>query len=380
MSKVNLTKRVKVGGKDRYCPVAVAGNGRIKPEWVVVDGAEVRAPGGSYYIDWTQDSKRRREAVGTNATVAANRRVRKEAELRAQAQGIVLASEEQDGPLTPLIEAVAEYLEDVRLSKKPKTLAAYTTSTEYFQESCRKQYVEQIERRDMLQYAAYLRDEKELAPRTCWNKFNNVMSFLKIHKLNDIVNKNDWPKFTQQEVDIYEQEDLNILYASCTPHEMLWWNFFLMTGEREQEVIYTSWRDINLVQGTVSVRHKPEYGWTPKAYKEREIPLSDKLHKALTAIRPKNPGSALVFPTESGKPKMDFLHCLKACARRAGLSEDQFYLHKFRATFATWNLWEGVDLRTVQQWLGHADLESTMRYLKPSRGQAVRDKMNATFA
>jgi site-specific recombinase XerD len=39
-----------------------------------------------------------------------------------------------------------------------------------------------------------------------------------------------------------------------------------------------------------------------------------------------------------------------------------------------------VDLRTVQQWLGHKDLESTMRYLKPSRSQQTRDKVNEIFA
>jgi integrase/recombinase XerD len=49
------------------------------------------------------------------------------------------------------------------------------------------------------------------------------------------------------------------------------------------------------------------------------------------------------------------------------------------ATFATWSLWAGVDLRTVQQWLGHSDMESTMRYLKPSRSQHVRDKVNEIF-
>jgi hypothetical protein len=45
----------------------------------------------------------------------------------------------------------------------------------------------------MLQYAAFLRDEKEQAPRSCWNKFSNVMSFLKANKIRDIVGKNDWP-------------------------------------------------------------------------------------------------------------------------------------------------------------------------------------------
>jgi hypothetical protein len=52
---------------------------------------------------------------------------------------------------------------------------------------------------------------------------------------------------------------------------------------------------------------------------------------------------------------------------------------RLRATFATWHLWAGVDLCTVQQWLGHSDMESTMRYLKPSRSQATRAKFNATF-
>jgi hypothetical protein len=40
----------------------------------------------------------------------------------------------------------------------------------------------------------------------------------------------------------------------------------------------------------------------------------------------------------------------------------------------------GVGLRTVQQWLGHSDMESTMRYLKPSRSQKVREKVNEIFA
>jgi len=29
--------------------------------------------------------------------------------------------------------------------------------------------------------------------------------------------------------------------------------------------------------------------------------------------------------------------------------------------------------------MGHTDIESTMRYLKPNRSQAVRDKVNVMF-
>jgi site-specific recombinase XerD len=88
----------------------------------------------------------------------------------------------------------------------------------------------------------------------------------------------------------------------------------------------------------------------------------------------------LIFPTNSGNPQHNFLTVLKAVAKRAELDPGDCWLHKFRATFAKWHLWSGVDLRTVQQWLGHSDLESTMRYLKPSREEKVRLKVNETFA
>jgi integrase/recombinase XerD len=57
---------------------------------------------------------------------------------------------------------------------------------------------------------------------------------------------------------MYEREDLDILFAVCDQQEKLWFEFFLMTGMREQEVKHSSWDDINLTRGTVTVRYKPE--------------------------------------------------------------------------------------------------------------------------
>jgi integrase len=148
--------------------------------------------------------------------------------------------------------------------------------------------------------------------------------------------------------------------------------------------MYTYWSDINFKASTVRVSYKPDRGWTPKAYKEREIPIPDHLVESLRAWRKStakkaNKTCALVFPTAGSNPKLNFLDDLKACAERAELDKDNFWLHKFRATFATRCLWAGVDLRTVQNWLGHSDMESTMRYLKPSRSPEVRDKVNEIF-
>jgi integrase/recombinase XerD len=118
-----------------------------------------------------------------------------------------------------------------------------------------------------------------------------------------------------------------------------------------------------------------------EAYKEREIPIPEKLVVSLQAAKTaRDKACTLAFPTAGCRPKLDFLDCLKACAERAKLKKEDFWLHKFRATFATWHLWAGVDLRTLQQLLGHSDIESTMRYLKPSRSQQVREKVNKIFA
>jgi len=101
-----------------------------------------------------------------------------------------------------------------------------------------------------------------------------------------------------------------------------------------------------------------------------------KLPAGLGEVVQRSRETARVFGFFVSNPKLDFLDCLKTCAERAELNEEDFWLHKFRSTFATRCLWAGVDLRTVQQWLGHSDIESTMRYLKPSRSEKVREKVN----
>jgi integrase/recombinase XerD len=378
--QVNLTKRVETPLGSRYCAVVLAANGRVRPDLVLVNGREERHREGSYYLEWREGKRRRRISVGKDAQDAEARRQRKEAELNALNNGVPVLPENGNGHRS-LAAAVSQFLEETELTKKPKTLAAYTVALNYFTGSCAKLYLHEIERKDLLKFSAFLRDEKEQSPRSVYNKFEIVMTFLKAQGIRGIVGKNDWPRYVEEEPEIYEQEELDALFKACDAAERLWFEFFLMTGMREQEVMYTYWTDIQLTRATVRVTHKPDRGWMPKAYKEREIPIPAKLVAKLKAQKARSEKTCdLVFPTSGCNPKLNFLDDLKAVAERAELNPENFWLHKFRATFATRHLWAGVDLRTVQAWMGHTDLESTMRYLKPNRSEAVRERVEATWA
>jgi hypothetical protein len=74
-------------------------------------------------------------SVGKDAADASARRQRTEAELNAMNNGASIVPEKGTGHRS-VAAAIAEYLEETTLTKKDKTLAAYTTALNYFTESC----------------------------------------------------------------------------------------------------------------------------------------------------------------------------------------------------------------------------------------------------
>jgi hypothetical protein len=60
--QVNITKRIDTPEGKLYCLVIISPNGRIKPDWVMVNDRQERHPEGTYYLDWNEAVKRRRMA------------------------------------------------------------------------------------------------------------------------------------------------------------------------------------------------------------------------------------------------------------------------------------------------------------------------------
>jgi hypothetical protein len=141
-------------------------------------------------------------------------------------------------PQLLLDAAMDAYLSEIKGSRKKKTHQAYSVALKYFYESTGNKPIEEITRTDLVKFSVFLREEKEQSPRSCWNKFSNVMSFLKHHDITGKslkIKAHDWPKFVEEEPEIYEQEMLDKFFAACDEEERLLFEFFQQTGMREQE-------------------------------------------------------------------------------------------------------------------------------------------------
>jgi hypothetical protein len=71
-----------------------------------------------------------------------------------------------------------------------------------------------------------------------YNKFENLMTFLKANGIRGLVGKNDWPRYTEEELEMYEKEELGKLFGACDAEERMWYEFFLMTGMRARGYVH----------------------------------------------------------------------------------------------------------------------------------------------
>src|ERR1017187_6566615 len=155
------------------------------------------------------------------------------------------------------------------------------------------------------------------------------------------------------------------LFPYTTLFRSVLFSTFLMTGLREQEVVHLVWTDINFDLRVVRVTAKPTLAFYPKRWEEREVPITVQLAELLRN-HPKRTDSQFVFPSRTGNREQHMLDRCKAVAARAELDAAKFDLKTFRSTYATRMLRSGFDVRTVQHWMGHKSLETTMRYLVPA--------------
>lgn len=365
MPRVNILKQVKAG--DRWRLVAIPKDRHGRSDWKAL-------PEGRYFVEWYEGGKRKRQAAGVTVSQAQEVARRRKHTLEAKALGLRTFEAEEKILKTPLHIAVKKYLELIEGLKKPNTHRKYRAVLDRFLDYFSgTKTAEGISAEDLNAFAVHLKKTHRLDNNSVIHNLVIVAQFLKKQGRAGLMRHLELPQRIETLPVEYTDQELKKFFGACSGEEKARYSTFLLTGFREQEVMYLFWEDINASLHTIRVTAKPELGFYPKRWEEREVPVPQQLIQLL-ASHPKRENCRFVFPSPRGHRELHMLDKAKAVATRAKLDPASFDLRKFRATYATRMLRAGFDVRTVQHWMGHKSLETTMRYLAPAKD--IQDKLD----
>jgi integrase/recombinase XerD len=166
-------------------------------------------------------------------------------------------------------------------------------------------------------------------------------------------------------IEITQKEDSYLNKRNLAMIELLYGS-----GLRISELLDLKVNDLHVNMGFINV--------IGKGNKERIVPIGSEAAKALKTYLEsarlylsKTP-TPTVFLNRFGKKmsRVGFYKILKALAIQANISKD-VSPHTLRHSFATHLIEEGVDLRFVQEMLGHSDVSTTEIYTHISKKQLI---------
>jgi len=134
-------------------------------------------------------------------------------------------------------------------------------------------------------------------------------------------------------------------------------------GLRASEICDLKLKDVNFSSASICIRGKGN--------KERIVPflgeVREKVREYMEKARPLKaiPGTDHLFLTRSGNKlrREDFWKIVQKRGKKAGIPVSRLHPHVLRHSFATHVLRRGMDLRTLQEMLGHSSIATTEKYL-----------------
>jgi len=176
------------------------------------------------------------------------------------------------------------------------------------------------------------------------------------------------PERSSNDIDVFTVDEVRrLVKAAASKQDAALYLTAAFTGLRRGELIALRWREIDIDNSVIRVRasYAARTVTVPKSGKVRSVPLAPEVAAALTKLRKRRHWKSdddLVFVGLAGEylDGSALRRRYLAALDKAGLRHFRF--HDLRHTFGT-RMIASADVRRVQEWLGHADIQTTMKYL-----------------
>ena len=318
--------------------------------------------GKSWYVDFYYEGKRYTEKVGKVAKSVA------EEKLDIKRSEVIRGEWKPKKVQVSFDKFKEEYLELTRGDKKPKSSLRDECSLKHLSKTFDSKLLSEINPLLIEKYKKTRREEgaepatinRELGclrhmfnMAIAWGKAQNYpfgfgknkVKFLKEPKGKDRILSED------EETRLLEAVRLTTKSQHFEPIIIT----ALNTGMRKGEILSLKWSNVDFKNGVIIVEGT-------KNGEIRKIPMNQKLTQALQNDKKVSKGE-YVF-SDNGEPYGDVKTGWWTVLRKARI--ENFRFHDLRHTFGSRLGMAGVDIRTIQELMGHKDIKMTMRYSHPT--------------
>jgi integrase len=197
--------------------------------------------------------------------------------------------------------------------------------------------------------------------------FRRAQTVYGLH-VNPLARMEKHPQHASGDIEVFVPEEVwALVRAAASERDGALFLTAAFTGLRMGELLALRWRDVDFAGSVVRVRGSFAAGQltTPKSGKVRAVPMAPDVASALAALGRRTDwvgDDDLVFAGDAGGylDGSALRRRYKAALAAAGLRSLRF--HDLRHTFGT-RMIAKADIRRVQEWMGHADVQTTMKYL-----------------
>jgi integrase/recombinase XerC len=222
----------------------------------------------------------------------------------------------------------------------------------------------EVEKIDVMEYLSSLA-KRELTGIARARKMSVIREYFRFLEGVGVISKSpttsiETPKREKNSRQVLRSDEYTkmLSLAGANPRDYAVLQVFLQTGIRVSELANLTREDIDFIKPAITVRGKGSV--------EREIALEKKgIHalKSYLAVRPQSISSR-VFLNYQGDPisERGIRKLVVKYRKEAGITK-KASCHTLRHTFATCKAEKGVPAYQLQQWLGHANLNTTQIYV-----------------